>query len=286
VDDQRLGAVVRAVRLRRRLRQRDVADAAGVSHGTVSLIERGHCERLSIATIRRIAATIDVLNRRHSMRAESVATCLAGIGGWTVEPEVSFAIYGERGVVDQIGWHAGAAHLLLLELKTQLVDVNEVLGTLDRKRRLARQIASTRGWTPDRISVWLVVTDTCTNRRHAREHATLLRSRYPLDGRQLRRILRNPADSGCGVAFWAEANRGSTRPRSEPSARAGRHEGMPRTARAEREFGARQATGQLGAPVDPGIRCRCYPDLKMTRSEATTRPGACPGHRRVEFGRG
>lgn len=230
MDDLRLGAIVRAVRLRRRLRQQDVADAAGVSHATVSLVERGHCGSLSLTTMRRIAAVLDVrldlvgrwrggeldrlLNRRHSLLAESFAALVARTPGWIVEPEVSFAIYAERGTVDQLAWHSAAGHLLIVELKTQLVDINELLGTLDKKRRLAREIAMTRGWKPSRVSVWLIVADTSTNRRHAREHATLLRSRLPLDGRQFRKLLRNPSVAGSGTAFWSDSNLGSTRPGS------------------------------------------------------------------------
>jgi transcriptional regulator with XRE-family HTH domain len=226
VDDQRFGAVVRAVRLRRNLRQADVAGVAGVSHATVSLIERGHCQSLSLKTMRKIAVALDVrldllawwrggdldrlLNRRHSLLSESVARFVADAPGWVVEPEVSFSIFGERGVVDQLAWHAGTAHLLVIELKTQLVDVNELLGTLDKKRRLAPQLVVSRGWKPRQVDVWLIVAESCTNRRHAREHATLLRSILPLDGRHLGKILRHPSESGSGAAFWAHSSPGST----------------------------------------------------------------------------
>lgn len=230
MDDQRIGAVVRAVRLRRGLRQLDLANAASVSRATVSLIERGHIASLSLDTIRRVSAAIDVridlvgrwrggdldrlLSRRHSLLAESFAAWVSRMPGWIVEPEVSFAIYGERGIIDQLAWHAEAAHLLLVEFKTELVDINEPLGTIDRKRRLIRQIAADHGWQPHRLSVWLIVADTSTNRRHAREHATLLRSRFPHDGRQLRSLLRDPALPVSGLAFWSDANRPSTKTES------------------------------------------------------------------------
>jgi hypothetical protein len=143
---------------------------------------------------------------------ESFAASVLRNPGWTVEPEVSFAIYGERGVIDQLAWHAPTAHLLIVELKTAIVDVNEMLGTLDRKRRLAGAIAAGRGLQPALVSVWLVVSDTRTNRRHAREHSTLLKSRLRLDGRQLRAFLRRPSISTSGLAFWTDSNRGSARP--------------------------------------------------------------------------
>jgi hypothetical protein len=132
--------------------------------------------------------------------------------GWSVEPEVSFAHYGERGIVDQLAWHAACRHILIVELKTEFVDVNELLGTLDRKRRLIHQIAASRGWEPALVSVWLIVCDTRTNRRHAAEHRTLLRSRFRLDGRQLRPFLANPTEATTGLAFWTLNNPGSRSP--------------------------------------------------------------------------
>jgi transcriptional regulator with XRE-family HTH domain len=222
MDDQKLGAAIRAVRIRRGLRQLDLAQSADVWRTTVSLVERGHWQRLSIETVRRIAAAVDVrvevtprwrggdlarlLSRRHSLLAERVASLVLSHAGWVAVPEVSFAIYGERGVIDQLAWHESTAHILVVELKTEFVDINEALGTLDRKARLARRIAAERGWQPALVSVWLIVSDSRTNRRHAAEHAALLSSRFQLDGRQLRPFLREPCAATTGLAFMTDAN--------------------------------------------------------------------------------
>lgn len=48
-------------------------------------------------------------------------------------PEVSFSIYGERGVIDLLAWHGPSRTLLVIELKTEVVDAAEMLGVLDRK---------------------------------------------------------------------------------------------------------------------------------------------------------
>jgi transcriptional regulator with XRE-family HTH domain len=143
------------------MRQEDLARLAGVSHSTVSLVEREHWQKLSLATVRAIAAALDIrvdvmgrwrggdadrlLNRRHSLLAESVVAFLTALQGWIVEPEVSFAIYGERGVIDLLAWHGASGQLLAIELKTEFADVNELIGTLDRKVRLAGAVASSRG---------------------------------------------------------------------------------------------------------------------------------------------
>ncbi len=229
MNDQQLGALIRAVRRRRGLRQADLARLAGVSRATVSLLERGHWERLSFARVRGIAAAVDVrvevtgrwrggdanrlLSRRHSILAESFAAFMAGQPDWVAEPEVSFAVYGERGIVDLLAWHEPTAHLLVVELKTEFVDFNEMLGTLDRKVRLAGTIGASHGRHARLVSAWLIVTDTRTNRRHARQHATMLGNRLALDGRQLRAFLRDPSKATTGLAFWTDSNAGSTSPR-------------------------------------------------------------------------
>ena len=77
---------------------------------------------------------------------ESVAGFLLGLTGWTFASEVSFSIWGERGVIDILAWHEPSRSLLVIELKTALVDVNELVGNMDRKRRLAAVVARERGW--------------------------------------------------------------------------------------------------------------------------------------------
>jgi transcriptional regulator with XRE-family HTH domain len=222
VDGQHLGSLIRAVRRRRGLRQVDVAAIARVSDSTVSLVERGHWQTLSFETLERIAVSLDVrvdvsgrwrggdgdrlLSRAHSHLAEQVAGRLRE-SGWAVAPEVSFSIYGERGVIDQLAWHPGRSHLAVLELKTEFVDVNELLGTFDRKIRLARAIAARRGWRAAAVSGWLIVLETRTNRRHAAQHRELLRSRFPSDGRALTGFLADPS-AVSGMAFWPDSSGG------------------------------------------------------------------------------
>jgi transcriptional regulator with XRE-family HTH domain len=222
MDARRLGSLVRAARIRNGLRQEDLAGAAGVGRATISRLESGNLGLVSLTTVERIAAAVDVrvelqarwrggdgdrlLNWRHSLLADSFSSALRARDGWTVEAEVSFSIYGERGAIDQLGWHEAAAHLLVVELKTEFVDVNEMLGTLDRKLRLAPRIAAEKGWRPRLVSGWLIVSDTRTNRRHAAAHASLLRTRFPMDGRSLPSFLDNPVSATFGVAFWTDVH--------------------------------------------------------------------------------
>ena len=134
-----------------------------------------------------------LVNSRHAALAEAVLGWLVGMGGWTVRPEVSFNIFGERGVIDLVAWHAASQVLVVIELKTEIVDVGEVAATFDRKIRLARQAVAGLGWQPARIGAALVVADSATNRRRVLAHRATFRSALPDGMLSLRRWLKRPA---------------------------------------------------------------------------------------------
>ena len=118
--------------------------------------------------------------------------------------EVSFSIYGERGIIDLLAWHEASGTLVVIELKTAIVDVDELIGTFDRKQRLATRIAAGRGWNARSVSAWLIVGESRTNRRRVAEHRNLLGSGLPRDGRSLAPLFLHPQrESASGVAFWS-----------------------------------------------------------------------------------
>jgi transcriptional regulator with XRE-family HTH domain len=225
MDDLRFGSTIRSVRVRKRLTQEELSKLAGVSRGTVSRIERGHLDQVSLASIRAVAKALDVrvdlvprwrggdldrlLNSRHSALHEQVARSFAERPEWLVAPEVSFAIYAERGVIDILAWHANRQMLLVIELKTDIVDLNELLGTLDRKRRLAWQVARERGWEVGertKVSAWVIVAEGRTNRRRVQVHRAMLRAALPLDGRSMGGWLQDPSRPVGGLSFWPDSH--------------------------------------------------------------------------------
>ena len=209
MDDQRIGTMLRAIRVRKRWRQIDLAKRARVSPSLVGRIERGGASGISIGRLRRVAsalgARIDtyvrwegadlprLLDARHSAMHEAVAGLLSSLDGWQFEPEVSFSVYGERGVIDVLAWHPGRRMLLVVELKTEVVEVGQLLGKMDQRRRLAADFARrTFGWDATAVSTWVVIADGRTNRRTVAAHRAVLRSKFPSDGRSMRRWLKDP----------------------------------------------------------------------------------------------
>jgi transcriptional regulator with XRE-family HTH domain len=219
MDDQRLGSLLRAVRIRRRLRQEDVAAAAGVDRSWVSRIERGHLGTVSTGRLRAIAGVLEVgleivptwrggevarvVNERHSRLHELFAAHLARTPGWEFATEVSLSSWGERGVIDILAWHAALRLLLVVELKTEIPDPAGVIAQVDRYRRLAPGIGRDRGWDATSVATWVLVAESDMNRRQLARHRVMLRNAFPLDGRTLGRWLRDPggrAGVAAGVA--------------------------------------------------------------------------------------
>jgi transcriptional regulator with XRE-family HTH domain len=233
MDDLRLGSLFRLVRHRRSMRQVDVAMAARVSTATVSRIERGHLRLLSVDRVRRVAAVLEIrvemngrwrggevdrlLGARHSALHESVARAFhCDHPDWVLRPEVSFSFFGERGVIDIVGWHADRRALLVIELKTEITDVNELVGTIDRKRRLAPRAVADQGWSPRMVASWVIVAPGRTNRRRITEHRALLRAAFPQDGRSIGGWLRDPATRLDVLSIWPDLHPWNVRPDLAP----------------------------------------------------------------------
>ncbi len=90
--------------------------------------------------------------------------------GWLVRVEVSYSRYGERGRIDLLAFHPALRIVLVIEVKTDMVDAQGLLGPLDVKLRLARAIAADLGWAAPALVVPVVLfrDDTTIRRRVAR----------------------------------------------------------------------------------------------------------------------
>ncbi|MBA2700996.1 MAG: hypothetical protein H0U58_04750, partial [Chloroflexi bacterium] len=109
--------------------------------------------------------------------------------------------------IDLLAWHQPHRALIVIELKTDIADVNELLGTFDRKRRLAPTIARDRGWVPANVSGWVIVAAGRTNRARIAAHGAMLRGAFPIDGRGIRAWLGAPTSVVSALSSWPKTGR-------------------------------------------------------------------------------
>lgn len=220
MEDVRVGERVRMVRLKRRLTQEEVAEEAGLRPIDVSHLEHGVLDELTIGALRRIVAAIGMhidlvpkwksvdLEREmvgaHDALQAAVLRLIRRTPGWVAEAEVTYSFFGDRGAIDILAWHAASRTLLIIELKTLLVEPAELKRKNDERRRRAHEIAAERGWRPDTVSLWVILTETRTNRARVARNAEILLTSDTLDGRAMRAWLRQPTGAVDALSYWTE----------------------------------------------------------------------------------
>jgi transcriptional regulator with XRE-family HTH domain len=216
-DDISVGRAVQAVRLSRNLRQSDVAARAGVSRQAVSRLERGLVDGMTVATLRAVGRALDMpplvtlgwrgpeterlRDRLHAATVEAAAGQLEALG-WELAPESSFNHFGERGSADILAWHSRQRALLVVEVKTRLWDLQDLLAGLDVKWRvLPAQARSRLGWNAAAVGVVLVLPELSTHRHVVERHAATFRAALPQRQLEVRAWLAEPRGNLRGIWF-------------------------------------------------------------------------------------
>ncbi len=219
--------MARAVRERARLRQADVGRLAGVSQSCVSLVENGQLDDMTVGTLRCVVGAHGVrlpfapqwrggelarlLDRDHAALVEQVVRLLRD-QGFTAVVEWTFNHYGDRGSVDVIAWHAQRAALLVVEVKSRLVDVQDLLSRLDVKVRIApRALGRERGWHPLMVGRLVVAAGSRANRGVVARHDSTFSTALPGRALDVRRWLRDPRGELAAIWFLAPATSGHGR---------------------------------------------------------------------------
>ena len=221
MDPVRFGRQVRALRRRRGWRQIDLAVSARTSRATVSRVELGHADELTVRALdsiaRALAARLEVnlswnvegldrlLDVDHAALVEEVARTLRALN-WLVKIEVSFSIRGERGSIDILAFHPGMQVVLVVEVKSVVPDVQATLFVLDRKSRLALEIAREQGWTGRSVGRLLVVRASRTSRRRIDAHSEIFRAALPHRSAAVKGWLREPDATRAFAGLWFVTN--------------------------------------------------------------------------------
>jgi transcriptional regulator with XRE-family HTH domain len=238
MEGGRIGSSIRALRHRRGWRQVDLGRRAGCSASAVSRLERGRATSLSLEAIQRVLAALDarlitkvvwrggeldrLLDADHAALQGAWSRRKARAGGWVDRQEVTYNVYGERGSIDDVAYHAATGTLTVSELKTGIYDVQEMLARLDQKERLARQVAGRFGWRVQRVIPCLVVAETRTNRRRIDGNPSLF-ARFGCRGRGAAAWLRDPTPAVGGLLVFEDLSSG----RHAHTRRAGRQRVRP-----------------------------------------------------------
>jgi transcriptional regulator with XRE-family HTH domain len=217
MDSVAFGRSVRALRHRRGWRQMDLAETAGVSQSVIARLERGGGQTIPPSKLDRVAQALGarlhvrldwngealdrLLDGEHAALVERAAAELRALG-WEVATEVTFAIRGERGSVDILAWSSVSRIVLVVEVKSVVPDIQATLIPLDRKVRLGREIARTRGWSPVSVSKLLVMGDTRTSRRRIGAFAATFSAELPDRNVAVRRWLKRPTANSPLRGLW------------------------------------------------------------------------------------
>jgi transcriptional regulator with XRE-family HTH domain len=229
---------VRVLRVRKGWSQAVLAGRAAVSRQMISRLERRQESGMTLRSLDRVVSALgatvhlqvrwqgdrldQLLDARHASIQQATAELLSRFG-WTVRVEVSFNHYGDRGRIDVFACHPRIRVVLVVEAKSGLGDLQETLGRLDVKVRVARQLARELGWTDvSGVVPALVIGDSRAARRVVAQHGALL-ARLSARGRSAVVWLRRPADPMPDGLLWfvnpPDSHQVSTRRRGGASKR-------------------------------------------------------------------
>jgi hypothetical protein len=122
--------------------------------------------------------------------------------GWEALVEYSFNQFGDRGSVDIVAWHPIARILLIIEVKSRIVDLQDLAAAMDRKVRVVPGLlARERGWNAVDVGSVLVIAESTFNRELVRRHRATFAATFPAGTVDVRRWLRAPAGPLRGIWF-------------------------------------------------------------------------------------
>jgi len=190
---------VRDVRLALGWSQRELARRTELAQSTICRIERATLADLTFDTA---AAVLDVLGVRATLDLQSPliadgrrqkdpahARCVAYVArrlrrlGWATITEVEIATGSSRGWIDVLAHRESDGLLLVIEVKTDLVDVGMVQRQVAWYERAAWDAARQQGWQPERAisAVLVLATRRCVER--IIKNRELLRQSFPTSAR-------------------------------------------------------------------------------------------------------
>lgn len=185
--------------------QDELGRRAGVSQPLVSLVEHGRLAGLTFATADRLVQAMggrlvvgleapqleDRKRQREPVHARLVAAVATRLtaDGWIAATEVEVGGDRSRGWMDVFAWRPATHGLLVLEIKTDLVDLGQAQRQLGWYEREAQRAAGRLGWAADRTASGLILLSTAQNDRRVRENREAIDAAFPARARHLQALI-------------------------------------------------------------------------------------------------
>jgi hypothetical protein len=193
----------------------------------LSRLERGLVDNFNIAHLRAISRALEMpsivslgwrgpeidrlRDKDHAALVEALGRALVD-AGWELVPEYTFNHFGEKGAVDSLAWHPAGRSIFIGEIKTRIWDLQDLLSTLDRKRRLIPELLRReRGWRPESVGVALVIEEKSTHRHLIERHSATFRAAFPQRQVEVRRWIESPAGDMRGILFLPNSHQANIR---------------------------------------------------------------------------
>jgi len=198
-----VGQTVRDVRLAVGWSQRGLARRSGVSQSVISRLETHRTRDVRMSVVDRLLVALGVrywlgteppnIARRptdlvHGRCSAHVARRLIA-AGWQVEREVEVIGSGSHGWIDVLAFEPNARIMLVIEVKTELLDVGAIERSLNWYVRESRSASRRLGWRPDAVASALLVLESAMNDERLSASADVFRIAFPGRATGLRAVI-------------------------------------------------------------------------------------------------
>ncbi len=193
----RFGATIRTGRIARGWTQRQLADRAGLPQSVVSAIETDG--RSELATLDRVCAALGgklrleahlpyagdgsrQLDLGHA-RCVGTARRLLEASGYDCATEQEVMDGQWRGRIDLLGFDATKRRLVVIEVKTELLDAGGLERQVDRYARLCLDVGRRRKWRVAEVAVAILVLATAEADAFLLANQEVMAGAFPVRGR-------------------------------------------------------------------------------------------------------
>ena len=147
--------------------------------------------------------------------------------GWIVRREVAIGTWERPGWVDILAFNPQTRLLLVIEVKTDLVDIGGLERQLGWYHREARSKCRDLGWEPLGVMATALVLATAANDDRIRANAVSLRQVFPLRWRDLMSVIGGAQPNGAGWGLAMIDPRSRVRDWCRPTVADGRRSQAP-----------------------------------------------------------